>query len=239
MLNKLRRFVRKQLAKRLHVPEIPISLERLKAQGFNPNFIFDVGAYRGDFARECLRIWPDTRIACFEPQRHKKDELEKLRRISKNKVTVHPYLLGASIQKEMVLNEAETASSVLVEYENTILPKAVYPMKTIDSVVLSEFEGRSPDFIKIDVQGYELEVLKGANNTLQNVKALLIEVNFLDIHVNVPLHASITSWLNDRGFVAFDVCGLTRRPLDHALWQVDIIFVRDSSPLRRDKRWTA
>jgi hypothetical protein len=47
----------------------------------------------------------------------------------------------------------------------------------------------------------------------------------------------IVAWLAERDFVAYDVCGLARRPLDDALWQTDIIFVRKRDPLRRDKNF--
>jgi hypothetical protein len=42
--------VRKALARRLHLPEIPVALERLSDLNFKPETIYDVGAYRGDFA---------------------------------------------------------------------------------------------------------------------------------------------------------------------------------------------
>jgi len=64
---------------------------------------------------------------------------------------------------------------------------------------------------------------------------ILAEVNLLDIHEGVPLLHEMTSWLSQRGFVAYDICGLTRRPLDDALWQVDMIFVRQDDALRADK----
>lgn len=101
------------------------------------------------------------------------------------------------------------------------------------------FSDRSPDLLKLDVQGYELEVLKGAEQSLPHIRVILAEVNLLDIHQNVPLLAEIVSWLNERDWVAYDICGLTRRPLDRALWQADFIFVPRHSPLRTDKRWQA
>ena len=55
----------------------------------------------------------------------------------------------------------------------------------------------------------------------------------------MPLLADAIAWLNDRDWVAYDICGLTRRPLDRTLWQADFIFVPRNSPLRTDKRWAA
>jgi hypothetical protein len=67
---------------------------------------------------------------------------------------------------------------------------------------------------------------------------VLTEINLLDLHENVPLLHEIVAWLAERGFVAYDICGTTRRPLDDALWQTDMIFVRKDDALRRDKGYS-
>jgi hypothetical protein len=66
---------------------------------------------------------------------------------------------------------------------------------------------------------------------------ILAEVDLLDLHAGTSLMAEVVAWLNERDFVAYDVCDFVRRPLDKALWQVDMIFVRRNGPLRADKRW--
>jgi hypothetical protein len=130
----------------------------------------------------------------------------------------------------------ETASSVLEEHIQQSAPVKSHPMRTVDRVVRDR--GASPpDFLKLDVQGYELEVLKGAEESLNSLQVILAELNFLDIHKNVPLVSEVIAWLDERGWVAYDVCGLTRRPLDGALWQADLIFVPKDSPLRTNKAW--
>lgn len=53
MLSAIRHKIRDRLARRLGVPEIQSALERMRDNGFQPAQIFDVGAYRGDFARMC------------------------------------------------------------------------------------------------------------------------------------------------------------------------------------------
>ena len=110
-------------------------------------------------------------------------------------------------------------------------------MDTIDNMVARHFGGKAPDLLKIDTQGYELEVLRGGERTLPQIRAIIAEINLLDLHVNVPLLHNVVQWLANRGWVAYDICGLTRRPLDNALWQADFIFVPSISELRVDKRW--
>lgn len=235
MLQPLRSWLRARLARRLQVPEIPAALARLNDQGFVPSLIFDVGAYRGDFARDCLAVWPQARIVCFEPQRQRRHDLEALATAS-GQIDVYPMLLGSSQQPAVTLNVKETASSVLAEHYSAH-PKEVCAQSTVDLIVRERYRGGGPDLLKVDVQGYELDVLKGAERSLAAVAVLLLELNLIDIHKGVPLIAEVIRWLDERGFVAYDVCGLTRRPLDAALWQVDMLLVPRDSRLRADKHW--
>jgi len=234
----LRNKIRDYVARKSGAPRIPFALERLAGLGFQPRSIFDVGAYEGEFAKECLRIWPQTIVACFEPLHQKVEHLNRLSKLYPS-IQVFAGLLGAQSQERVPLNESETASSVLVENIPQNFQVNYYPMRTVDQVVQEYHHTPVPDLLKIDVQGYELEVLKGAETSLPGIRVILAEVNFLDIHQNVPLLSDMVAWLDARGWVAYDVCGLTRRPLDQALWQADLIFVPRASALRADKRWAA
>lgn len=238
ILGALRRSLRERLARRLGVPEIPAALERLKQCGFQPRLIFDVGAYRGDFARDALRVWPGCRIACFEALEARVEELNGWAATSPN-IAVFPCLVGAATRDAVPLNISETASSILSEHISQNFQQRAYQMRSIDDVIAAKFAAEAPDLLKIDVQGYELEVLKGAERTLPGIGAILVEVNLLDIHRDVPLIDEVIGWLAERHWAVYDICGLTRRPLDSALWQADLLFVPKSSDLRRDKRWAA
>lgn len=233
----LRVTMREWLARRMRLPEIPVALARLAGLGFTPEFVFDVGAYRGDFARVCLSLWPRARVVCFEPL---EDQLPTLRTLASvtGRVDVIESLVGSTVLPAVPLHRAETASSILEEHSPNLFETRSYAMTTIDAVVASSYSERSPDLLKIDVQGYELEVLKGAVKSLTGISAVLAEVNLLDIHRQVPLAHEVVNWLAERGFVAYDICGLVRRPLDDALWQADILFVPENSALREDKRWS-
>ena len=236
MLTKSR--IRQYLARRLGVPEIPLALKRLKSAGFEPTHIFDVGAYKGDFAQCCFQIWLNAKVTCFEALEHRVTQLQQMAS-GNSAIQVFPYLLGAEILDKVPLHQSETASSVLVEQIPQNFPVTYHPMRTVDQIVQENFSDRAPDFLKLDVQGYELEVLKGAEKSLSQIQVILAEISLLDIHQNVPLLAEVIAWLNERDWVAYDICALTRRPLDQALWQADFIFVPRTSPLRTDKRWIA
>ena len=235
MLSNIKRAIRHRLARRLGVPEIPLALERLRANHYAPEIIFDVGAYSGEFAKLCRSVWPSAKLICFEVLPHRVEELRNWC-LQDGKALVVESLLGAETKSAVRFHEMQTASSVLEEHIPQSAPVRCYPMQTIDEVVKSKGIA-APNFLKLDVQGYELEVLKGAQSTLPQVSAVLAEVNLIDIHKDAPLLDDLVLFMRDEGFVAYDICGLARRPLDQALWQADFIFVPRAGILHSDKRW--
>ena len=235
MLSAIKHRIRDRLARRLGVPEIQPALEQMRDNGFQPSRIFDVGAYRGNFARICRALWPQSHITCFEVLPQRVDDLRVLCAADGN-IDVVEVLMGNEVRDNVPLHEMETASSILDEHYNQAALVRHYPMKTVDQVVA---QSQAPDFLKLDVQGYEFEVLQGAGQTLPKISAILTEVNLIDIHKDVHLLDELIMLLRSQGFVAYDICGLARRPFDKALWQADFIFVPLDSQLRADKRWAA
>src|SRR5262249_38980217 len=159
---------------------------------------------------------------CFEVLPHRVAELRRWCDQDGNAIVIES-LMGAKSDRLVPFHEMETASSVLEEHSPQAAPVRFYPMQTIDEIVDSKGI-ETPNFLKLDVQGYELEVLKGALKTLPQVSAVLAEVNLIDIHRGTSLLDEFVIFMRDRGFVAYDICGLARRPLDKALWQADFIF---------------
>jgi len=235
MLTKLKGIIRHHITRHYEVPEVPLALERLLRRNFVPARIFDVGAYSGEFSKVCRRIWPDARLTCFEVLPHHVEELSGWCAADGNAEGIQS-LLGAEVKDAVPFHEMETASSVLEEHVPQAAALRSYPMTTIDEFVAGTYF-QPPTFLKLDVQGLEFEVLNGAKATLPNIEVILAEMNLIDIHRGVHLFDDVVVFLRDHNFVAYDICGLHRRPLDSALWQADLIFVPRDSGLRADKRW--
>ncbi len=89
--------------------------------------------------------------------------------------------------------------------------------------------------LKVDVQGYELEVLRGGTRTLALAEVVLLEVSLLEYNQGAPLMPEVVAFMASAGFVPYDVCGQFRRETDNALCQIDIMFVRRESALRAKK----
>jgi hypothetical protein len=96
-------------------------------------------------------------------------------------------------------------------------------------------ELRLPDMIKLDVQGCELEVLKGGERCLNSAKAVLMEMSFIELYRGQPLFDDVVAFMADHGFRLHAVS--TTTPVGKPLLQTDFLFVpakgRDVSPTQR------
>jgi FkbM family methyltransferase len=240
MISKLRSRFAYLLRRRLGFPTQELALARLRTAGFQPKAILDVGASNGLFADEAWLYWSDAVIHCFEPEPEYVRQLER-RAETDPRLKVCGALVGATNIPEQTYFHLMGGSTVL--QENTDRPGGATttcgPPRTSRMITLDgycEEQGIRPEFLKIDVQGYELEVLKGAERVLSSVDVILTEVNHTELFKGVPLSAELIAWIAQRGFALHDICNFMRRPRDDALWQSDMIFVRHTSKLRALKR---
>jgi hypothetical protein len=91
--------------------------------------------------------------------------------------------------------------------------------------------------IKVDVQGAELQVLAGASRTLRQTEAVIMEVSLFETIIGAPQFGDVVSRMKQLDFVVYDAYGFYYRPLDNALIQVDIVFVREHGPFRQSHAW--
>ncbi len=218
------------------VPDTESSLRRMKNLGFSPRTVIDVGAYVGGWTQTCQKIFPAARVLMVEPLAHPIPRLEATAKALAG-VEFRSALLGARQRSDVPFYEAETASSVLGEASKQAIPARRLSMTTLDHLTM-DTPFAKPDFIKADVQGYELEVLKGAERSIQSAEAILLEVNLLGIYEKAPLFHETAEYMGRRDFQVYDLCSFFTRPLDGALWQVDVIFVHRSSALVSSTRWS-
>lgn len=97
------------------------------------------------------------------------------------------------------------------------------PCYTLDSIVAADGLP-TPEFLKIDTQGSELDILRGAEETLKKVDLVYLECPILRYNLGAPNIQEYLDFMTDRGFVPMDV--LEVHNSEYTLLQIDIMFIR-------------
>lgn len=207
-------------------------LRAMAARGFSPRTIVDVGAYKGQWSRMVSSIWPDAAILMIEPNREQTAPLQAV--AADLNATLYSELLGAVDGEEVQFHVMASGSSILAERSDA--PRTSEPRRL---VTLNSLLADQPiaDLLKIDAQGYELSILDGADRILPRVQTVLLEIALIEVNEGSPILHDVLSYMHDRGFVAFDILEMHRRPLDRTLCQIDVFFCRQDAILRADKRF--
>jgi FkbM family methyltransferase len=159
-------------------PDIPSDhvayLKKLKESGFEPKVIYDIGACLGNWTKIAKTIWPDASYYLFEAMPEAESNLKTMG--SKYNIDV----LSDKDGREVRWHQNTTVPWGNSYYcENTRhfskYNFVVRTAKKLDTVV-SERKFPPPDFMKIDVQGAEIDVLMGARTTLESVKHMIVEI---------------------------------------------------------------
>lgn len=175
------------------------------AETTNFKTIYDIGSCVLHWTNEAKKIWPNAKFYLFEAMEEVKflyeeagheyhlgvlsDEDGKL--ITFNQNLEHPG--GNSYYDENP--ELSPMANQLWTDENKITRAAI----TLDTVILSK-QYPWPDLIKMDIQGAELDVLKGATKALSHAKALILELQHTDYNIGAPKKDEVIRWLNENGW---------------------------------------
>lgn len=219
----------------------------------------DIGA-RGGFSNDLLPIASTINAIGVEPDNEECEILnEKFKNNNfpwKNLCFIPIALAGTDGTKSLNLYQHRGCSSLLdVNYgladaffrgDYYKLDKTVQIQTTSLDKAAELYNFKNTSFLKIDIQGMELEVLKSGPNFLNNLMAIRIEVSFVPIYKNQPLFTDICAFLNDKGFQIIDFIELhnwrrttktkfpilEKKPLPYSKGELvhgDIILFRDIS----------
>lgn len=172
------------------------------------DYIIDVGANSGQFSKVVGYFYPKATIDAFEPL---PNLYSKIQKTFENKKNIRTYNVALGNENGTVMfnknNYGHISSILEISNTNKHYPKQkndlkqiVVEIKTLDSLDLIKNKTRGTALLKLDVQGYELEVLKGATETINNIDYIVIEANLEELYYNQPSFTKMNSYLNKSEF---------------------------------------
>ena len=184
-------------------------LNQIHAQ-FPIKGVMHVGAFAGEELNSYRSLGLCNTIM-FEPQEHLYNDIKSRCIVDEQ---IYNVALGSERgKKEMYISFREGgvshgsgASSSLLKPKVHLEehPEVTFPeTKTVEVHLLDDYhdpDGPEYNFLNIDVQGYELEVLKGSTKTLENIDAMILEVNRAEVYEGCPMVEDLDYFLKDFGF---------------------------------------
>jgi FkbM family methyltransferase len=199
-----------------------MSLNKIKNY-FEPKSILDIGANTGQFYREISQIFPNAYYFLIEGNDGCEIPLQSIgvdysiSMLSDCEKTVNYYIrdgeplcTGNSIYKE---NSAfyDDDKIIIVEKNTKTLPQVL--------------KDKLFDLIKIDVQGSELDIIKGGLDIIKSSKGVLMEVSLVEFNQGAPTKQDVVDFMKGIGFEPVEIIANINHPMFHTLIQEDVLFL--------------
>ena len=198
--------------------------------------VFDVGAFQGEATRRYAELFPAAEIYAFEPYRPSFEALStKFSKVPR----IHCVNAAVSLSRgeaTFYVNGAPATNSLLPRPSSGrryFSPEAVTRGTiTVPTIRIDDFRAEHsvpvPDILKMDIQGMELEALRGAEETLKSggVSLIFSEVTFVAHYEGGVLFDQLTAYLRERGFTLFNVYELHSASIGQLRFG-DAIFMAD------------
>jgi FkbM family methyltransferase len=199
--DRLRDLGSQRLIPRSHVDY----LAKLKNQGVEPKVIYDIGACVLHWTNEARRIWDRAEYVVFEAM----DSSEFL--FKERGLKYHMGVLSDETGKEVDFyqNDVHPGGNSYYKENEEVNPETVNyfneshrrKLKTVTLDAVRRLKNfPAPDMIKMDVQGAELDVLKGAVETLSTVKHVILELQVVEYNKGAPLKDAVIAYMDTQGF---------------------------------------
>ena len=178
-----------------------------KSKGFDPKVIYDIGAHDGGWTREMKSVFPDAQFILFEANSEHQSALQDL--------SANLILLGSECRDMIPFYKntigCTTGNSIYCEKTIYFTPQTAViehlPMYRLDTFV-SQKNLPMPDFLKLDVQGAELDVLFGAGELLKTIKGCVLEASLHQYNANAPCMEDVVAFMKMNGFYLIDIVEL-------------------------------
>lgn len=191
--------------------------------------IYDIGASRGQFALFAADRFPDATLICCEPIPSSR---ETLRQVLGDRIEIRPVAVGAQAgTADLQLSASDDSSSLLpigdrqvAEFPGTQATGTI-SVDVIPASDLLDPASPGPRLMKIDVQGLELEVLRGCGDAISLIDDVFVECSFVELYEGQALAHEVIGYLAQHGLM-LAAMGAPTLGVDGELVQADLLFRR-------------
>jgi len=193
----------------------------------NIKTFIDVGSNKGQFSLLINNLYPKSKVLAFEPLNEEFKILKKIFLKNKN-ISTYNFALGNKNTSMYMYESNKTDSSSFLRPSYTqikFFPNTFVKQKIkVNIKKLKNFTKKlkKPIFLKIDVQGFELEVLKGSD--LTQFKFIYLEASYKKLYTNQPLITHISKFLKSKNFKLVSRFNLIKDYSQNSI-QADFLFI--------------
>ncbi|MFD0863078.1 FkbM family methyltransferase [Sungkyunkwania multivorans] len=215
-------------------------LQNMARLGFEAPVILDGGAHKGNWTKMVSKIFPDSKYILVEPNPTVFSKIRENLKGQDLEYTVVEKALGAT-SGHLELNIWEdadkelTGSSLCTHVRGTATKTLRCEVAPLDTLI--DVYNETPNLVKLDLQGYEINALKGAEKILRSAELLIIEFGCLEAYIDRTSVDELMDFLYERDYRLYDIVDLHYRPYDKALTGGDFFFIKKNSKLRAYSGW--
>ena len=197
--------------------------------------VLDVGANVGQFARSLRIAGYKGRIVSFEPLSKAHSRLRNLAKKDPSWIVPDAVAIGdegGSIEIHVAGNSVSSSVLEMLDAHRRAAPDSTYigsenvRLAKLDTAASGFLHAQDVVFLKIDVQGFESQVLGGATDLLPKVKGLMLELSLVPCYRDQVIFRPLIEFLEDRGFELWSLLPGTADGETGRLLQVDGVFFR-------------
>ena len=206
------------------------------------DLVLDVGANTGQFVHQCRAAGYQGEILSFEPSASAHAALLRSAASDPQWTVANRVALGATTGEVEINIAANSLSSSILPMLDSHLaaaPNSAYlqkekvPLRRLDDLLAHHLADHQTApthhiFLKLDVQGYESQVLAGAPQILHHTVAVQLEMSLLPLYDGETLMPQMHAAMTAKGFDLWDLEPSFRDPNTGRLLQIDAIFTRSS-----------
>jgi len=210
-------------------------IRHLKAKGFKPGTVIDIGVATGT---PWLYAFPEAKLVLVEPNPQFESDLERIK--AEHGADILPYAAGIEsgvlpLKVDLYAPSSSSfydASADVQSYwqrrgHDRPIEQRQVDVRPLDMMIDERY--RAPFLIKIDTEGFEMEVLKGAVQTLSKAACLIIETSVARRHEGSYAFADLIAFLAANDFAFSDILDVQSFDGDGDISYMDIAFTRTTA----------